>query len=444
MDKWDTIKDNFYLPVLVFVFLFSVLLAWFMVARSRVLEFSDLYDVPCSGVSSSLPSGLGWSSSGGWRLASGNQFVFVSGQETADGVAEVQLVYKYAWAGVDSLEAVTEVVNLRGGEIIEGGTRETPAGQMEWAQVQTKVRRGREVMVFRDLFVGAVMVGEGGVLVLTSETSGDEYYSRELFDASAGKVRYSEPAGIEEAANTVGYFKARQFGDIVERLGGEEEFFLLKGNVGSDDSDAAGFYGQRMGEGEDGTVWLENVYYKAGGSGGYFVRGQFRCGAELESFVWRTQQQGRGGGETEVVLGDDGLLTVRGIGGSSRVAGRYRAGRRAVADTVFDMFVEEAVDAGAGKLCVEVILRTGQILPAVVEVERTDRDERFDGQRVCERAVVRLAYEDGGQVIYYFDCDGRLVGKEENIGGGRTVWVRRDKADLPVEFEGFEGLYELK
>lgn len=445
MDKWDTIKDNIYLPVLVFVFVFSIFLAWLMVSHSRVLDFSSEQSVPCGGVSARLPVGRGWDDSGGWQLAGGNQFVFVSRQQSGSAAAEVRWSYKYAWAGGDALEAVTEVVNSRGGKMIEGGRRESPAGQMEWAQVQTTARRGRQVMVFRDLFVGAVVLGDGQVLVLTVETSGDEYYAQELFKAVAGEFSYSEPACVDEAANVLGYFKARRFGDYVERGSGDEEFFLLKANEGADDSEAFGFYGQRIGEEADGSVRLDNVFYKAGRQGGYFVRGQFRCGSELDGFVWRSQQQGRGGGETEVVLEEEGIMTVRGVGATGQFAGRYRPGRSGVADAVLDMFIEEAVDEMAARMCVDVILRTGQVLRAIVEVERADGDDtEFDGQRVCERAVVRLAHEEGANVVYYFGCDGRLVGKEDDIGGERMVWVKRDKAEVLGEFEGFDELYEMK
>lgn len=133
----------------------------------------------------------------------------------------------------------------------------------------------------------------------------------------------------------------------------------------------------------------------------------FKSDNSFDEFSWRSETAGPAGrGGTDILLGEDGLLTVTKSGRSKTLPG-YKPGPASIPNFLVDLVFAQMLESGRSKIIVDIIEPAGTTTAALVS-----RIQAQDSAAAEERAACVLKLEllnnRGFSEEVYFDGQGKI------------------------------------
>ncbi len=394
------------------LFVAGLIGAWLIVSvRGRIL-LGEPVPLAGSGLSVSLPQGGNWQSLPDWQYEQDRSYVLIS-RQMHRGRSSGDVMWRYHLAPEPmTLKRRLELCAIRaGGRLTDCRQLDGPL-KMMWGQILA----GDSAAL-----VGYCELDWGRILELQVRMSDEPWYAQDLFEAIGKAIAYEKSPAVAEGAA------------LVQRLSGagtKELFGAFQGQSNFVVRDSAGVVKGYM---------RENLRIEAGQTGetfriektssvnlpGFGQSEDVLTGVNpYKDFKWNSKSRGLGsvqGVGMELRYDADGLLETTDAGGEKA---SFRPGSTAVSELLIDSAAREMLNGTGGKVWLNVISGSGQLLPALAE--RIDAEQAAARQPGVEFAV-RVMFINGSGLAeeIYFDSSKQVIGGLL-LRGGRAVllWER--------------------
>lgn len=417
-----------YTIVLLGFFAFGVLMAWFLTLRRGQVNLSGTVTLRHTGLSVPVPSGSGWKGEDTWQISQGGRLELTAQLQTA-GEADAVVIWGYELAGESDnpAAAVEQLAAKQGGEVRSKGTFAAGDGMKLDYVLFTIEGAGFEGAS------GMADLGGGRMLSLevVSSASGPqaEAFMQKLFT----EVQY-EPSDLVD--------KGADFLEMARSAGAEALFLRGMGEANGwfyelyDGSDRLKGYSMTRFKPDSEPFLVYTDYYERFGPRQVQAsREVLRTNDTFTDFEWISQRAGSRRGQTKITRTEDGLMLVE-DGGEQALMWPSDA---SVPDPFFDGLAGFLAELEPEPLILDFLLGDGLIFPVYVYIEDAEQ-ETFFGEPVAGEVVFELIHLPGRSLRVFFDGEGRISGKMDDIGGDRRVWKVSSLAQIEKNFHSVRSL----
>ena len=412
------------------VALFALLLLGFIIAQIIIsnrsgIKLSEPINLAKSGLSVQIPKGSSWKNTD-WVYGE-NSFNLISALGINSKLAaSVQWQYLLTPVKEAPAEQIRQKALRYNGQIADNYQKNIGSLVMDWGRIITRGKMG-------PIFFGVVSLGRDRTVTLeVIQTPGLGDLAKELFDAVAESIAFTDNKPLANGAEFINNFKDGRIADI---LYGKDthKYFLINDNSGQ----TLGFVAEALAETQDddgqpaiGAVGMYNI----DGPKGSNEQSVFRCGIFLDTFHWvnnGSNTQSRTKISTEIALNQQGTVTVRNPV-SQRVY-QFAFGTAAVPEILLEPVLIEFINSDIEQIMLDLIISQGVVIPAIIS---KIKDAALPANVAYAIEVDFLDKEQNYQLMY-FDNYKNLV--QINIQGRVNYNIKRaDKDTILEKFPGWQ------
>ncbi|MHC4571991.1 MAG: hypothetical protein ACYS0C_07945 [Planctomycetota bacterium] len=413
------------------LFIVALLAARFVIALRSAVVLSGPIKLNYAGLSVSIPAGNGWKSKKQWKYQK-DAFVLSSFFDSGSGniTALVRCRYLLATPEVDPDVLFKEKALTIGGVIAETGQAQTGGPDsvfskglqngasliIDWAHI-------KKPKALFDTFFGTTRLPNSRQFnIEVYQTMGDTELAKRVFERIIGSFEFEGNRLLEAGSEIIAAIKSKGLSSFPATAGdkqeqGREVFFLIKDAKGRSigfTMDVLGSSVERLQSEDSFDTLMPEGQLNIQGMSLFYIQGRytneqiifFQSRNNLDEFAWKSEVSGSAGkSATEVILDEDGMMTVRKYGTRAKEK-NYQFGPVAIPVVFGELTLSQMLESGHKEIFVDVIDADGTILPTLVSrIEAKDITaneeaayifgvESLDGSGVSQRIYL----DDQGQI----------------------------------------------
>lgn len=438
------------------IFVLGLLIARFIIASRSAILLSGPIKLDYAGLAASVPVGKGWRSEKQWEYQE-NAFTLSSVFESSSGVVSVRCRYLLLAANASSDVLFDARASLVGGVIAKTG--QAPIGQpgpafatgpqggfpasIDWVQI-IKPR------TLSDMVFGIVQLPNNRQLdIEVYQNTGDIDLAEIVFERVAESLSFEDNPLFAAGGEIIAEVKSRGLESFLPSpypagpqdaaqsdYQSRESFFLISDARGK----SIGFTLEGLAVQAQAAGSLSSAKWNIVGASFYYLRRPyareqltfFQSDGRFDEFAWQSRTSSiNGTSGTEIVLGEDDIMTIRKVGSPTRDR-HYRVSPSAIPDILSNLIFGPLLDSGHEKILVDVIQAEGTILPVLVsKAEPKDFAGDEDAAYVL---TVEFLDGQGFSESLYLD-EQRRVSKRLLRRGGRYLIERTSAEDIAEQFD---------
>ena len=340
------------------LFILALLAARLVVALKSAVLLSEPIELPCDGLSVSVPMGNGWHSEEKWEFQE-NTFVVSSVLTLASGNPIAYACCRYLLAAEPTAHRIRfeQRASEVDGTIVKTDQTRTAALTIDWAHIEKP-----EILL--DTFVGtAELPNKRQLDIEVNQITGDTELAEQTFRAIVMSLDFKDNQLLGAGAEIIETIKRKGLGGFLDSQV-RQTFYLVKDSTGH----AIGFASDVLtGSGSDAPFNMQTTGFS-------YIEGRhtveqatsFQCTDKLDEFVYRSQARsaaGRSG--SQIALDKTGTMTVTRSGVRPEEK-NYRLGPAAIAEVFLDQILGQMLDTGREEIVVDVVDAHGKITPTFV------------------------------------------------------------------------------
>ena len=318
------------------LFVLALIAARFVVALRTAIVLGEAIELKHSGFSVRMPQGNGWNSPRGWDYSGGKISLlgtFAPGSWKA--TAQAKCSYVFPAEIVDVQERFEDWRGDVNGEIVETGQIETESALFDWIRM-----RRPDGCIY---IIGTADIRDHRrIKIEVWERTGDLDLAQSVFKAIISALRVTDNPLLEAGAKIVAKMKDRGLADSLENYN-RQSLFLIR-NL-RQRRKLIGFSTDVLidtGPAKEFNIEARGLYYTRGIPPREDVM-SFSSDNRFDRFVWKTESAAMERTKTEVVLEDNGILTVTKIGPSvletSSASYSYRTSRATAPEILLEQLL---------------------------------------------------------------------------------------------------------
>jgi hypothetical protein len=406
------------------LFALSLLLAHIIASVKTALIFSEPIELSHTGLAISVPIGNGWESEKKWEYQA-NSFVLNSNftantdKPTAwafcQYILDAEALHPQKW-----FEEKTAEVS---GSILEKGQQQAGALTVDWAHINKP-----ELLL--NSFLGTVELPYNRRLnievhQITSEADHAETVFRQILD----NLNFEDNQLFRTGSEVIETIKNNGIDSFLDNRN-RQTCFLIKDSS----SQNIGFMIDVLLNSKPDTKF--NIH----AAGHFYVKdpheqkylqeqaSRFQCGNNLNEFIWESERKSPAGrNNTEIILNESGLMTVRDTG--MHIELRHRLSPVAIPDIFIEALLGRIIESNTKQIMVDLIDADGKITPTLISVTEEDTDDQDTPY------VIKLDLLDGeGFSQLIFLNDHRQITRVIVQRNKRYVLEAATRADIVREF----------
>jgi hypothetical protein len=393
-------------------FVVALLIAQLVVVWRSAILLSEPIRLEYGGLSASVPVGNGWRSERQWRYQN-SEFILSSFFETGSGniTAMARCRYSLAASAVDAEMVFDKKASEVGGAIENTGLSQAGPLTINWAYII-------KPQTLYDTVLGLAHLPNNHQLdIEVYQTTGDIDLTKRVFNHIIESLQFEDNQLFEAGSRVVAGIKSRgldsflpgpsagqsQNGLSLDEQGGGE-FFLIRDARGREIGFTMGLLGRLANQAE-----FSQTSFSIQGTGFYYVRSGydtqqvtfFESDNSFDEFVWKSETGDiKGRRATEIVLGRDGIMTVKKFGVRSGERG-YRISSATIPEFLGELIFEQMVYTGDREIFADIVDAEGRIIPAFVS--RIEVEDIAAGEEYAYAFEVKLLNGRGFSERVYLD-----------------------------------------
>lgn len=339
-------------------FILTLLAARLVVALKSGVLLSGPIELPCDGLSISVPIGNGWYSEEKWEFQE-NAFVVSSILSLASGNPVAQARCRYLLAAEPGVHRVRfeQKASEIDGMIVKTDQIRIAALTIDWAHIEKP-----EILL--DMFIGtAELPNKRQLDIEVNQVTGDAELAEQTFKAIVMSLDFQDNRLLGNGAEIVEAIKRKGLSGFLDNQA-RQTFYLIKDSAGR----AIGFASDVLSSsGSDPPFDMQTAGFS-------YMEGRhtieqatsFRCTDRLDEFVYKSQARGTAGRNgAQIVLDKSGTMTVTRSGVRPEEK-NYRLGPAAIPDVFLDEILGQMLDSGKEEIVVDIVDAHGKITPTFV------------------------------------------------------------------------------
>lgn len=380
--------------VLLGFFIVALLIAQLVVVWRSAILLSEPISLEYGGLSVSVPVGNGWRSERQWRYQN-SEFILSSFFGTGPGkiTAMARCRYSLAAGAADAEKVFDKKASEVGGAIENTGLSQAGPLTINWAYII------KPKTLYNTVLGLARLPNNHQLDIEVYQTTGDIELTKRVFNLITESLQFEDNRLFEAGSRVVAGIKSRGLESFLPSRSaelslngrGEGEFFLIRDAGGRDIGFTMGLLGS-SGDQADYSQTSLSIQ----GTSFYYVRGRydrqqvtfFESDNSFDEFVWKSETSDiKGRRAAEIVLGRDGVMTVKKFGVRSGERG-YRISSVAIPDFLGGLIFEQMVDTGDREIFADIVEAEGRIIPAFFS--RTEVEDIAAGEEYAYAFEVKL------------------------------------------------------
>lgn len=373
--------DNIALLGLFIVALFS---AYLIVNSKSSVMLSEPIELPYTGLSVSVPHGNGWQSGKRWTFLNnaytiGSSFAFNNRKPSAWALCR----YRLAAATVGPQEWFEQRALEIDGRIVTTEHTETGSFVIDSAQISSAV-------LPINMLLGTVRLPNNHQFdIEIHENAGDVILAEETFSRMIDSIKFEGNRLSDIGADIISDLKSEEISGFLSDK--KQQTFLF------------------IDDAKRRTIGFEMVIIVAEGGENQFdikaasmlyIRGpnaqeqiaSFVSDDRFDEYTWKSEASGPDGtSSAELVLGSDGLMTVKKIGFGS-LENSYRLSTAAVPDILLDFFFIKMLERSQKQARVDMVKSDGKITPTLITRVENEQESNANDDAAY---VLKLDFLDG-------------------------------------------------
>lgn len=400
------------------LFAVSLLIAHIVVSVKAALIFSEPIELPHTGLAISVPVGNGWKSEKKWEYQA-NSFTlssnFTANTDRPTAWAYCQYILDAENISPQSwFEQKAAEVN---GSILEKGQQQAGALTVDWIHL-------KKPELLLNSFLGTIELPYNRRLnIEVHQITGEADDVEKVFRRILDDLNFEENQLFRTGSEVIEAIKNKGINSFVDNRN-RQTCFLIKDSS----SQNIGFMIDVLLDSKPDTKF--NIH----AAGHFYVRGsqeqavRFQCENSLNEFVWESETSSPAGrNNTEIILNESGLMTIRDSG--RQIELRHRLSPVAIPDIFIEALLSRMVESNTKQVMVDIIDADGKITPTLIsEIEKNTADENTP-------YVIKLDLLDGqgfSQLIYL--NNNRQIAKVILQQNKRYILETATQADIVKEF----------
>lgn len=376
--------------VLLSLFAVSLLIAHIITSVKSVLIFSEQIELTHTGLSISVPFGHGWQSKKEWEYQA-NYFT-LSSNFTANSDRPTAWAFCQYILNAETPPPQTwfeQKASEIDGSILETGQDRVDALTVDWAHI------GQPKLLFNS-FLGTIELPYNRRLnIEVHEITGEVELAEKVFKQILDSFTFEEDKLFDNGSEIVKAIKNKGLDSFIGNQN-KETCFLINDSSGQ----TIGFMIDTVrNSGSDAKF---NIH----AAGHFYGRGlreqaaRFRCGNNLNEFVWESESNSAAGGNnTEIILNDSGIMTIR--DSKTQFGLKHRLSPVAIPDIFIETLLNQIIESNTKQIIIDMIDADGKITPTLISIveNNTTSNEKTT-------YVIKMEFLDGqgfSELIYLND-----------------------------------------
>ena len=336
------------------IFVAALISARLIVALRSAVVLSEPIRLAHTGLSVCMPQGNGWNSAQKWEY---KQDAFILFGAFAPGssrpTASARCDYVFPNEIIDLAKRFERRQREIGGEIVEKGQIKSGLVTIDWVRIE------RADAWSNWIFGTAELPYNRRINIEVRESAAEVDLARDVFKAIAKSLSITDSPLIEAAATVIAQMKDKGLAGSLNNKN-RQGLFLI------------GDWRRRI------IGFTTDILIDTGGAselnieamGLYYTRGpflheemtSFQSDNRFDRFTWKTESVAAERSSIEIVLKDEGLLTVT-KSGEPNGASSYHTGDTAAPEVLLEQLLAQIIDCGIEEALVDVITPDARIVP---------------------------------------------------------------------------------
>jgi hypothetical protein len=343
--------------VLLGLFAVSLLIAHIITSVKSVLILSEPIELTNTGLSVSIPLGNGWESKKEWEYQANSFILSSSFTENTDRptawaycqyIINAETVPPKLWFEQKSAEV--------DGPIIDSGQTQADLLTVEWAHIE-------KPKLFFSLFLGTIELPYNRRLnIEVHEITGEVELAEQVFKQILKSITFEENKLFENSSEIVKEIKNKGLDSFIGNQN-KQVCFLINDSSGQ----TIGFMIDAVRNSNSEAKF--NIH----AAGHFYGRGlreqasRFRCGNNLNEFIWESESTSMAGRiNTEIILDESGIMTVRDT--KTQLSLKHRLSPVAIPDIFIETLLNQIIDSNRKQIIVDMIDADGKITPTLISI----------------------------------------------------------------------------
>ena len=369
------------------LFMLSLLIAHMIVSVKSAIVFSEPIELIHTGLSISIPVGNGWKSKKKWEYQANtftlsSNFTLNTNGPTASAycqyLIDTETIPHKLW-----FEQKAAEIN---GTIVETGQDQADTLTIDWAHIE-----GPELLL--NSFLGAIELPYNRRLnIEVHQITSEVDMAEKVFKQILSSLNFEENQLFKTGSEIIETIKNKGLDSFIDNQY-QQSYFLIKDSR----SLTIGFMIDVL---TDSDLDDEFNILAAGHFYGRGLREQairFRCGNNLNEFVWESETNSMAGrNHTEIILDEAGIMTVRESKAQTEL--KYRLSPAAIPDIFLEMLLNQMIESNTKQIIIDIVDAGGKITPTLACVIEENISAEEDAAY-----VIKLEFLDGqgfSELIY--------------------------------------------
>jgi len=343
--------------VLLGLFALSLLIAHIIVSVKTALIFSEPIELIHTGLVISIPEGNGWKTEKKWEYQA-NSFIlnsnFTANSDRPTASAYCQYIINAETASPQVwFEQKSDEVN---GSIINTGQIQADSLTVDWAHIE------KPELLLNSFFCTIELPYNRRLNIEVHEITSEVELAEQVFKKILSSLNFEENKLFDDGSEIIKSIKNKGLDSFI----GDQNLqtcFLIKDSS----RQTIGFMIDVI-RNTGSDAWL-NIQ----AAGHFYGRGlreqaaRFRCGNNLNEFIWESGSNSAAGrNNIEIILDESGIMTVK--DSKTQIGLKYRLSPVAIPDIFIETLLNQMIENNTKQIIVDMIDADGKITPTLISI----------------------------------------------------------------------------
>ncbi len=399
------------------LFIFSVLIANFLVSINSKIDFSKPIELAHTGLSVSIPTGKYWSNTKQWEYNEADQtFVLETSLNLGNPSNNASVTCKYYSDSRQNMvmaNSIQQQIPDSNNAAVETKLIEKGNIKIHWVCINNPVTI---------LLANAELPNNRTMTIYIFEASAISEIAEKIFNEMVESLSLNEENPVQAGADFVAEMKSRGIDSLINSSNMQSCFFR-KDSANNNIGYTIDILGFSNGD-DDFTIRGASDMFLSGRNP-LEQKSLFSCDKGLTNFIWKSRINTRNRQmEVTMTLDESGTITV--VNENSGQSIQYLNCKNVVPNILLESFIIPAIEHGISNIVIDLIDSSGSISPTLFFLKRAENSDEGYSYIVTLKSI-----DESDSESFYLDENNRVIKSD-----GNYILERTDIETIEKEFPG--------